>query len=452
MAKNRPTKKRRGFGFLVFLILGTILLFLFDLPIGIKVGKQTVPPPNLDVKLGNLALQKSLTYKLGLDLQGGTQLTYKVDMKNIKPGDQASAFEAARNIIDRRVNFFGVGEPTIQTLKLGSEYRVIVELPGLSNVASAIDLIGKTAQLTFWEQGPEIKGASPSADLPLGLSLFLGNNPIKTSLTGKDLKNSQVVFGNTSAGPQVQLDFTPQGAKLFAEVTRKNVGKPLAIVLDNQVVEAPRVNQEIVNGNAVITGNFTTQTAKNLAIQLNSGALPAPLSIIAQNTVGPSLGINSLKRSLLAGILGFFSIIIFMSYLYKKEGVLASVALTIYIIISLAVFKFIPVTLTLAGIAGFILSIGMAVDANILIFERMREELRAGRDREVAVKLGFTRAWSSIRDSNISSLITSFILYYFGSGVIRGFALTLAIGILISMFSAIVVTRNLLDLFERNKN
>lgn len=452
MSKFKQTKKRKGFGFLLFLGVATVILFLFDLPTGIKVGKQTVPPSNLNFKLGNLVIQKSLTYKLGLDLQGGTQLTYKVDMKNIKAADQQSAFEAARNIIDRRVNFFGVGEPTIQTLKLGSDYRVIVELPGLSNVASAIDLIGKTAQLTFWEQGPEIKGASPSADLPVGLSLFLGNNPIKTALTGKDLKNSQVVFGNTSsAGPQVQLNFTAQGAKLFAEVTKKNVGKPLAIVLDNQVVEAPRVNQEIVNGNAVITGNFTTETAKNLAIQLNSGALPAPLSIIAQNTVGPSLGINSLKRSLFAGILGFVSIIIFMSYLYKKEGILASIALTIYIIISLAVFKFIPVTLTLAGIAGFILSIGMAVDANILIFERMREELRAGRDREVAVKLGFTRAWSSIRDSNISSLITSFILYYFGSGVIRGFALTLAIGILISMFSAIVVTRNLLELFERNK-
>ncbi|MGE5041825.1 MAG: protein translocase subunit SecD, partial [Candidatus Levyibacteriota bacterium] len=427
--------------FIICLFIATLLLFVFDLPSGIKVAKQDVPPQNINLKLGNLSLQKSLSYKLGLDLQGGTQLTYQVDMKNIASADRQSAFDAARNIIERRVNFFGVGEPTIQTLKLGDEYRVIIELPGLSNVASAIDLIGKTAQLSFWEQGPEIKGASPSAELPYGLSIFLGNNPIKTSLTGKDLKSSQVVFSQTSTEPQVQLDFTPNGTKLFAEITKRNLGKPVAIVLDNQVIEAPRVNSEILNGNAVITGNFTTQTAKNLSIQLNSGALPAPLHIIGQNTVGPSLGINSLKRSLFAGILGFLSIIIFMIYLYRKEGTLASVALIIYVIITLAIFKFIPVTLTLAGIAGFILSIGMAVDANILIFERMREELRAGRTKEVAQSLGFTRAWTSIRDSNISSLITSFILYYFGSGVIRGFALTLAIGILVSMFSAIVVTR-----------
>lgn len=435
--------------FVIVLAVFSVFLLLFDLPSNFQMYGKSISPSNLNLQIGSVLIKRNFDYRLGLDLQGGTRISYNVDMKNIPEKDRENAFEGARNIIERRVNFFGVTEPTIQTLKLPGEYRIAVELPGLQNEEEAIELIGKTAQLTFWEEGPQTD-ASPSAELPLGLSLFLGNNPQITELTGKDLKNTQVVFDNASSGqPLVQLDFTPQGSKLFAEITKRNVGKPLAIVLDNQVIEAPTVNQEIVQGTAVITGNFTPETAKALSIQLNSGALPAPLQIVAQNTVGPSLGIESLMKSFFAGILGFISVIIFMCYLYKKEGVIASVALIIYTIITLAIFKFIPVTLTLAGIAGFILSIGMAVDANILIFERMREELRLGRSKEVAQKLGFSRAWSSIKDSNISSLITCVILFYFGSGMIRGFALTLAIGILVSMFSAIIVTRNLLKVFDR---
>lgn len=436
--------------FITSLIVVSLFLLFFDLPAGSLLFGINISPSNVNINIGNIHLQRTFDYKLGLDLQGGSRISYTVDMSKIPESDRNSAFEGARNIIERRVNFFGVSEPTIQTLKLPDEYRIVVELPGLQNEEEAIDLIGKTAQLTFWEEGPETE-ASPSAELPLGLTLFLGNNPQMTKLTGKDLKNSQVMFDNTTGGQaQVQLNFTPEGSRMFAEITKKNVGKPLAIVLDNQVVEAPTVNQEIVQGTAVITGNFTPKTAKTLAIQLNSGALPAPLQIVAQNTIGPSLGIQSLQKSLFAGTLGFITVILFMCYLYKKEGILASVALTVYIIINLAIFKLVPVTLTLAGIAGFILSIGMAVDANILIFERMREELRAGRSKEVALRLGFSRAWSSIKDSNISSLITCAILFYFGSGMIRGFALTLAIGILVSMFSAIIVTRNLLQVFDKN--
>lgn len=436
--------------FILILSLFAVLLLLFDLP-PFSVANNTVSLSNIDLKLGNVVMKRDFPYRLGLDLQGGTQLIYEIDMKSIPKSEQDKAFEGARSIIDRRVNFFGVGEPSIQTLKVGDDYRIIVELPGLSNVNDAVELIGKTAELSFWEEGPKIEGASPSADLPLGLSIFLGNNPVKTKLSGKDLKSSQVAFSNTGGvGPQVQLSFTPEGSKLFADITKRNIGKPLAIVLDNQLVEAPNVNQQILNGDAVISGSFTTETAKNLSIQLNSGALPAPLKVIGQNTIGPSLGINSLRKSLFAGFLGFVAIIVFMSFLYKKEGMLASVALCIYVIITLAIFKVIPITLTLAGIAGFILSIGMAVDANILIFERMREETRLGRTKEQAIRLGFSRAWSSIRDSNISSLITCAILYYFGSGIVRGFAITLAIGILVSMFSAIVVTRNLLQVFDKN--
>ena len=265
----------------------------------------------------------------------------------------------------------------------------------------------------------------------------------------KDLKVARVVYGSSDGTPQVQLNFTSEGTKLFADITKRNVGKPVAIVLDDTAISAPIVQQIILNGDAVISGNFTQDQAKALSIQLNAGALPAPLKLIAQSTVGPSLGIESLKKSLVGGVIGLISLIVFMIALYRKEGVLASIALAVYTIIVLFIFKFIPITLTLAGIAGFILSIGMAVDANILIFERMREELRNNKPRNIAIGLGFKRAWPSIRDSNISSLITTFILFYFGSGMIRGFALALAIGIIVSMFSAITVTRNLLRFAEK---
>lgn len=449
--------------FVLIVILISGLLLLVDLPINFNFGKIKLPLmrkeadltninfSKIDLKLPFFQVKKDLPYKLGLDLQGGTRLVYKVDMKDIPKKEQDTAFEAARVVIDRRINFFGVTEPTIQSLKLPSEYRIVVELPGTSDITQALDLIGRTAQLSFWEEGSK-KLASESAMLfPYGSVSVFQNEPIKTELTGKDLKAAKVVFGSQNGTPQVQLDFSPKGAKLFGEITKRNVNKRVAIVLDDIIIEAPTVQQAILNGNAVITGNFTTETSKNLAIQLNAGALPAPLTIIGQTTVGPSLGIESLKKSLLGGLLGFVSLIIFMIYLYKREGIIASFALIIYAILVLFLFKLIPVTLTLAGVAGFILSIGMAVDANVLIFERMKEEQRAGKPQNIALKLGFARAWTSIRDSNVSSLITTFILFYFGTGAIRGFALTLAVGILVSMFSAIVVTKNLLAVFDKGK-
>lgn len=452
--------------FLFVTFLAALILFFVVLPKPISIGFKTgrLPLINksinfnrefgitlIDWDFGIIRVTKDFEYRLGLDLQGGTRIVYEVNMKDISSSERQDAFDSARNIIERRINFFGVVEPSIQTLKIGGDYRIIVELPGITNVSEAIDLIGKTAQLTFWDEqasGSALLKTPPL--LPAGMTQILGGNAQKTDLTGKDLKSAKVVFGQSgTGGPQVQLNFSPAGAKKFADITKKDVGKPVVIVLDNDIVSFPRVNEPILNGNAVITGNFTVTEAKNLAIQLNSGALPAPLNIISQNTVGPSLGMVSLKDSMFAGILGFLSIVIFMISLYKKEGLLASVALIIYIIFVLFVFKFIPLTLTLAGIAGFILSIGMAVDANILIFERMKEEKRAGKPKDIVVELGFKRAWSSIRDSNISSLITCFVLYYFGSGIVRGFAFSLAIGILLSMFSAITVTRNLLRVFDK---
>ncbi len=443
---------------LLLLSLPNGFLFQFKKPVAIPLTKNKISfidPSNIQINLGPAHFQKILKYRLGLDLQGGTRLIYSVDMKNVPKAEQDTAFESARNVIERRVNFFGVTEPTIQSLKLPNDYRIVIELPGASDIGQAVELIGQTAQLSFWEGGEIKEGesvATPPAGLyPYGLAELYKNKPVKTNLTGKDLKKAQVVFGSQNGTPQVQVDFTPQGTKYFADITKRNVGKPVAIVLDQTPITWPNVQQPILNGSAVISGNFTQEIAKRLAIQLNAGALPAPLHIIGQTSVGPSLGIASLKNSLFGGALGFISIMIFMTYLYKKEGIIASLALSIYAIITLFIFKVIPVTLTLAGVAGFVLSIGMAVDANILIFERMKEELRLGKPRDIAQRLGFKRAWTSIRDSNASSLITCAILFYFGSGSVRGFALTLAIGILVSMFSAIVVTRNLLAVFEKIK-
>ena len=413
------------------------------------VANFVFDPANININLFGQTFHKDLSYKLGLDLQGGTQLTYRVNMKNVPKAEQKDAFESARDVIDRRINYLGVSEPTIQTIRVGNEYRIVVDLPGMSNVSQAISLIGATAQLTFWEGGKGKALAKPDGDIMLyTLGQVIGAEPIPTKLTGSNLQKATVVFDKTTGKPQVQIQFTKEGTKYFDEITRRNIGKVVAIALDNQIISAPVVQTEIANGTPVITGSFTQEVAKNLSIALNAGALPAPLEVIAQKSVGPSLGIDSLHKSMFAAIIGFLSIIFFMTYIYRKEGVIACVALGIYTIITLFIYKLIPVTLTLAGIAGFILSIGMAVDANILIFERMKEELRRGKPRDIAMKNGFSRAWTSIRDSNITSIITCLILFYFGSGIVRGFALTLFLGIVVSMFSAITITRNMLIVFD----
>jgi len=412
---------------------------------------------NPNYYLGPLHLQRDFSFKKGLDLQGGTSITLKADMKDIPLSQRDNALESAKTVIERRVNFFGVSEPIIQTSRAGGDYRIIAEIPGITDANAAINLIGKTAKLTFWEDsGASIsakaafdaaKTASSSA-FPLGLTqLFVG--PKETNLTGSDLQQAAVSFDQSTSRPQVQLTFTGDGAKKFADITKRNVGKIVAIVLDNQVIEAPRVNEPIYGGNAVITGQFTTEQAKAVQIQLNAGALPVSLSVLQQQAIGATLGQSSMEKSLLAGFIGFIVIIIFMVVLYGRLGVVASIALTIYTLIVLTLFRLIPITLTLAGIAGLILSIGIAVDANILIFERMKEEARRGRSKTTSIDLGFSRAWPSIRDSNISSLITCAILYYFGTGIIRGFALTLALGVIISMFSAIFITRTFLRIFYR---
>jgi preprotein translocase subunit SecD len=452
---------------LIMIIVLTVVAVSFNLPKKTFPVSFTTPAiPFLDKKLvvkkvvgldagsilQSFGIQRNYDFKKGLDLEGGTSITLKADMKDVPAAQRDSALESAKNVIERRVNFFGVSEPVVQTAKVAGDYRIVAEIPGVTDVTQAVNLIGQTAKLTFWEQGasPSAKIASESAAaLPLGLVQYLGAGPKKTDLSGNDLKQSQVSFDSNTGQPDVQLVFTSAGAKKFAAITTRNVNKPLAMVLDNYVIEAPTVSGPITQGNAVINGSFTTEQAKQLAVQLNAGALPVELSVLEQRAIGATLGNESLQKSAVAGVIGFAVIVIFMIVLYGRLGVIASVALALYTLLVLTLFRLIPVTLTLAGIAGLILSIGIAVDANILIFERMKEEMRKGKPKHIALELGFTRAWDSIRDSNVASLITSLVLYLNGSGAVRGFALTLAVGVLVSLFSAITVTRTLMRYFYR---
>ena len=439
-----------------FIILLTIFAVFINLP-----SKVSFRNFNKDIKYNSnfliekFKLGKALEFRQGLDLKGGVGITFKADVSDLPTGEQDKAIESVRTVIERRINLFGVSEPLIQTAKVNNDSRIIVDLPGVTDVNEAINLIGATAKLTFWEQtATESAEIATSSAYPINAPI-IGIGPIKqTNLSGSDLSSSSVVFDPNTGKPQVQLKFSGDGAKKFGEITKRNVGKPLAIALDNLIIEAPSVNEAILTGDAVISGSFTQEQAKALSTQLNAGALPVSLTVLEQHVIGPTLGQESLHKSLIAGVIGFITIVIFMIAIYGRLGVIASVALIIYALLNLAVFKlssFTPfgITLTLAGIAGFILSIGMAVDANILIFERMKEEMRSGKSRNSAIELGFTHAWMSIRDSNVSTLITCVILYTFGTGIIRGFALVLAIGVLISMFSAITVTRTFLRLIYK---
>lgn len=430
-----------------FIILLTVVAIFIDLP---KIPRDL----NINIPSKTLNLRDYsgvFPLKLGLDLQGGTQLVLETQMENIKPQDRDDALESSKEVIERRVNLFGVSEALVQTSKLGESRRILVDLPGVKDSSEAASLVGRTAELEFREIPAT---SSAEASEAAFLAVF---SATPTGLTGADLKKAQVTFSQTAqAGPQVSLQFTSEGAKKFADLTRRNIGKQVPIFLDGQPISSPVVQQEIIDGNAVITGRFTTEEAKQLSIQLNAGALPVPIKILEQRSIGATLGAQSVNKSLIAGSIGLLTVALYMAFYYSWLGLIADLALIIYSLLVLAIFKtglFLipPVTLTLAGIAGFILSIGMAVDANILIFERIKEEKRWGKSAKFALENGFSRAWSSIRDSNISSLITAGILYFMGTGLVRGFAITLAIGVLVSMFSAIIVTRTILRMVIRDK-
>jgi len=400
------------------IIIITVLAGLVDWPTG----------PNLSVG----KYFKEFKVHEGLDLQGGVHLVYELDTSKIDEKDQSKATESVVNVIDRRINALGVSEPVIQSAKVGGKESVVVELPGVTDVNEAINLIGKTAQLKFLESNEKATSQNDAW--------------VDAGLDGSHLRRADVQFDQSTGEPQVSIQFDTEGTKLFSQITQKNLQKPVAIELDNEIISAPTVQSAIDNGQAIISGEFSIEDAKKLTIQLNAGALPVPIKLVEQRIIGPTLGLESVQKSLVAGLVGILLIACFMIIYYKVPGLIATLALIIYTLIVLALFKIIPITLTLAGIAGFILSIGMAVDANILIFERTKEELLAKKTIGASLDDGFRRAWPSIRDSNFSSLITCLILYYGTAGVVRGFAVTLAIGILISMFTAITVSRTFLRL------
>lgn len=405
-------------------------------------------------------------FKLGLDLSGGTYLLYKVDVSKIDPKQIPDIMDSLPGFIEKRISqketagALGVLEANIhtETTSLAGnqvEYRVGIELPGVTDVKKAEDIIGKAPFLEFKVENPDYKKPEGNKDQviqldesaikngTLDLSAALEKySPYKSiGFTGQYLANAALQFDPNTHAPTVSLTFNDEGAKLFEKMTGDNIGKTIAIYLDGQLIEAPRVNQKISGGKAVISGNFTPVTARDLVNNLNHGALPVPISPISTDVIGPTLGSHAVHAGILAGLIGLIAIAVLLIVWYRLPGFIATITLVIYGVVMLGLFKLIPVTLTSAGIAGFIISLGMAVDASILIFERVKEEMHTGKSIPESIHLGFDRAWNAIRDGNISSLISAAVLFFLGTTLIKGFAVTFGLGVLVSMGVVVVVSR-----------
>lgn len=374
-------------------------------------------------------------FRLGLDLAGGTHLVYQADISTVPENEIRDRMASLREVVERRTNLFGVSEPVVQTEETFSgDHRLVVELPGVTDLDEAVRIIGETPLLEFRIQTVGDDGVPSYAE---------------TGLSGAQVSRAQLQFGQSSSAspttePLVLLYFNSEGSDLFEKITRENVGEVLGIFLDGTPISLPVINEPIPGGTATISGNFTPEEARDLVRNLNFGALPLPIELISSSAIGPSLGAETLNAGVIAGLIGFALVALFMVVWYRVPGLIAVVALSMYALIVLSLFKLIPVTLTAAGIAAFILSVGMAVDANVLIFERLKEELASGKSLDEAIREGFSRAWPSIRDSNLSSLISAFVLFWFGTTLIKGFALVFMIGVLSSMISAITISRTLL--------
>ena len=439
-------------------LVGILLLFAAALYISLPIDhplwleEALAPGENTQRDIRDLTL--------GLDLKGGTQVLLEVDLPEGQSVEEG-ALETAKVIVEQRVNGLGVSEPNVQ---LQGEVRMIVELPGVSNPDQAINTIRSTGQLEFIEPAgenmrggmiinttnrPDAVARAIEADPAAVAAAPFPDRVFETVMTGDILQNALASQDEYNQW-QIQFNLTGDGSSQFFEYTRNHIGQPLVIVLDGRVLSAPVINGAI-SDNGVITGQFSREEADSLAIQMRYGALPVPLKVVDVRTIGASLGQDSVDASLTAGIIGMAMVLLFMLIIYRLPGLLADVALSAYVAFNVAIFKLIPVTLTLPGIAGFLLSIGMAVDANILIFERMKEELRAGRSVRLAVETGFSRAWPAIRDGNLSTLISCAVLYWFGNNfgasIVKGFAITLAIGVLLSMFTAVFATRTFMRAF-----
>ena len=434
---------RAGVEKMIKKIISIIIVLVLGSAVGFFVFKSE-PKLNSNFENEN-SFFKNSPFRLGLDLSGGSHLIYKADVSGVKTGEVSVSMDALRDVIERRVNLFGVSEPVVQVQSSGfvsgEEEKLIVDLPGITDVEKATTMIGQTPLLEFKTEAP--KDAPQKVTVGEDGKVNLDMNPqfVSTELTGRYLQKASLEFDQTTREPKVSLQFDETGTKLFAQITKDNVGKMVAIYLDGAPISTPVVREEIPNGQAVISGNFTPTEGKQLVGRLNSGALPVPISLLSRQTIGATLGSDAVTAGVKAAAIGFLVVALFLILWYRLPGFIAVLALCIYITIILALFKLLPVTLTAAGIAGFIISIGIAVDANILIFERLKEELHSGRTIADAVSAGFSRAWSSIRDSNVSTIISAIILFWFGTPLIKGFALTLGMGVLVSMFSAIMISK-----------
>lgn len=411
-------------------------------------------------------------FKLGLDLAGGSHLVYEADTSKIESSEVPELMNVLRDVIERRVNIFGVSEPIVQVESSSfvtdePVQRLVVELPGVTDVSEAIRQIGETPLLEFKLydanlasgldslQGLEslVEEATTSATTTLATTSLADQDPglafVDTGLTGRYLESAQLGFAGGGGGqvanePLVEIKFNEQGADLFEKITREHTGEQLGIFLDGELLSAPVINERISGGSATISGNFTPEEAGALSKNLSFGALPVPIELQSTQTIGASLGAEVLQKGVKAALFGFGFVLLFMLLWYRLPGFIAGIALLSYITIMLALFQYIPVTLTAAGLAGFVLSLGMAVDANVLVFERMKEEYRSGKGSREAAHSGFARAWSAIRDGNITSLLSAIILFWFGTSMVKGFALVFGLGTVVSMFSALIVTRTLL--------
>jgi protein-export membrane protein SecD len=379
--------------------------------------------------------KKGTDFTLGLDLAGGSSLTYKVQTEVLPDGTNVDdAVTSLRDVIERRVNLFGVREPTVETSysRLAKEWRLIIDLPGVTNIDDAAKMIGETPVLDFRVLKDSAKHATTTP---------LVGDFMQTELSGRYLKKATLSFDPTTHKPLVELQFDDTGADLFAKITKAHVGELVAIFLDGAPISVPVVQQEITGGKAVISGDFAVEEARVLVGRLNSGALPVPIVLAGTDVVGATLGSSAVHAGVKASLLGFLLVALFMILWYRLSGLMAVLALLAYSTMMLALFKFIPVTLTSAGLAGFIISVGLAVDANVLVFERMKEEIRSGKGLRDAVEVGFMRAWTSIRDSHLAAIIVSVSLFWFGSSIVKGFAFTFFLGAVVSLISAQLITR-----------
>jgi len=438
-------------------LLGTVLIVVVCGWLGMTVYKNAITADSLH------------PFKLGLDLAGGSHLVYEADVTGVAEGEVDDAMAVLKTVIERRVNIFGVSEPLVQveqsSVVTGDvAHRLVVELPGVTDIDEAVRQIGETPVLEFklvdqeallQEQAALSLASSTASSSGLVIDNVRVDGAttsepyIATGLTGRYLVDANLNFvgqqqGISSGQPVVSITFNDEGAALFEQITRDNVGEQLAIFLDGELVSAPNINEPISGGQAVISGSFGVEEAKLLAQNLKFGALPVPITLVSTQTIDASLGAGVLASATKAGVVGVVLIGLFMVLWYRVPGAVAFAALLVYTLGMLALFQYIPVTLTAAGLAGLVLSLGMAVDANVLVFERMKEELAAGKRSHEAVRTGFSRAWSAIRDGNVTSLLSAIILFWFGTSLVKGFALVFGLGVIVSMIAILVVSRTLL--------